>query len=469
MNLYIQVENRECNAVQKLYFSEGLIGQSWAKDICLTVASDGFITQVETAVNPRKSEVFGPVLPAMANVHSHAFQRAFAGLAEYKSPGKSDFWSWRNAMYAFAERMTPAALETIASALYIEMLKAGYSTVGEFHYLHNSDKDQALGMSDAIILAADRAGIALTLLPTLYQASDFGGKTPLAAQLPFVHSADDFSRLVQILAPRLTGRHQLGVAFHSLRAVRQDSFAPVINTLENTSLKAPIHIHIAEQTAEVDACLEHTGKRPIEWLLENQGVDHRWCLVHATHLVESEWQALAETGAVVGLCPTTEANLGDGLFPLPEYLKAGGKWAIGSDSHISIDAREELRLLEYGQRLARQERTVLAAPEEEHTGVHLWQSAARNGAQALGQPVGEIAVGKRADLIVLDETSPVFAGASYGQLVDAFVFSGQPNPISHVMVAGNWVVEGGKHCQEEEIFGRYSALVSEIAASMEDQ
>ena len=469
MNLYIQVENPVRFGVQKFYFSEGLIGQSWAKDICLTVASDGFIAHVETGVKPMNTNVLGPVLPAMPNLHSHAFQRAFAGLAEHRNPGKSDFWSWRNAMYAFAQAMTPEALETIASALYIEMLKAGYSTVGEFHYLHNADQDLALAMSDAIIRAADTSGIALTHLPVLYQASDFGAKSPLTAQLPFVHGTEEFNRLLQILAPRLTGRHQLGVAFHSLRAVEASSFASVINILEKINLSAPIHIHIAEQTAEVDACLQHTGKRPVEWLLENQPVDERWCLIHGTHLMESEWQALAETGAVVGLCPTTEANLGDGLFPLPEYEKHGGRWAIGSDSHISIDAREELRLLEYGQRLARQERTVLAGAEGGHTGLHLWKNAAKSGAQALGQPIGEIAVGHRADLTVLDKSSPIFAGASDGQVVDAFVFSGQPNPISRVMVAGSWVVENGKHKHEDEIFSRYNKLVAGIVAPMEER
>ena len=455
--------------MQKLYFSEGLIGQNWAKDICLTVASDGIITHVETGVIPHKVAIFGPVLPAMPNVHSHAFQRAFAGLAEYKQPGKSDFWSWRNAMYGFARQMTPEALEIVASALYVEMLKAGYSAVGEFHYLHNADEDQALAMSDSIIRAADISGIALTHLPVLYQTSDFGGKAPEEGQLPFVHTVDEFNRLLQILAPRLVGRHNLGVAFHSLRAVHGDRFGSVINTLEKINLSAPIHIHIAEQTAEVDACLEYTGKRPIEWLLENQPVDARWCLIHATHVVESEWQKLAETGAVVGLCPTTEANLGDGLFPLPEYIGAGGQWAIGSDSHISIDAREELRLLEYGQRLARQERTVLVPENGGHSGLYLWQMAALSGAQALGQPIGEIAVGKRADLIVLDDTSPIFAGATYGQVVDAFVFSGQPSPVDRVMVAGNWVVEGGKHRHEEEIFARYKKLVGDVSFAAEDR
>lgn len=453
--------------MQKLYFSEGLIGQDWAKDICLTVASDGMIEHVKTGANTEGVKVFGPLLPAMSNVHSHAFQRAFAGLAEYKAPCqgtvKSDFWSWRSAMYGFAQHMTPAVLEAVASALYIEMLKAGYSAVGEFHYLHNSHLDQSLSMSDAIVKAADTAGIALTHLPVFYEASDFGGKAPEPEQAPFIHTVADFNRLLQILSPRLQGRHRLGVAFHSLRAVNSASFGPVINMLDRISLKAPIHIHIAEQTAEVDASLKHFGERPVNWLLDNQQIDDRWCLIHATHLIDSEWKNLAATGATVGLCPTTEANLGDGLFPLLEFQKAGGHWAIGSDSHISIDAREELRLLEYGQRLARQERTVVVGESGGHTGLHLWTQAAKYGAQALAQPIGEIAVGKRADLIVLDAQAPCFAGASGPQLVDTLVFSGQPNPISHVMVAGEWVIQNSKHKDENPVFDRYRETVSAIA------
>jgi len=455
--------------MRKNYFSEGLIGRDWAKDICLSVGADGMITSVHTGVPaPEGAQVYGPMLPAMPNLHSHAFQRAFAGLAEYQMPGKSDFWSWRSAMYGFAAHMTPEAVEIIASALYVEMLKAGYSAVGEFHYLHNSHQDQALAMSGAIITAADKTGIALTHLPVLYEASGFGGKTPEDGQAPFLHSVNEFSRLLQILAPRLQGRHRLGMAFHSLRAVKDESFAQVIDTLEKISLTAPIHIHIAEQTKEVNASLEYSGKRPIEWLMDNQNVDERWCLVHATHLLESEWQRVAESGAVVGLCPATEANLGDGLFPLPEYLKHDGRWGIGSDSHISVDTREELRTLEYGQRLARQERTVLTDPEGGHAGEYLWRNAALGGAQALAQPIGEIAVGKRADLIVLDTGTPTFAGATFSQIVDTFVFAGQPNPVSHVMVAGNWIIENGRHAEEDMIFGRYKALVTAIVAKLDD-
>ncbi len=453
--------------MQKLYFKEGYVEGKWALNIQLDIDAHGMITAVHRDVKiPDTAEVYDTVLPAMPNLHSHAFQRAFAGLAEYKEAGQSDFWSWRNAMYHFAAQMTPEALSTITSALYVEMLKAGYTAVGEFHYLHNSHNDQALAMSEAIIGAADKSGIAVTHLPVLYQASDFGGKPAKAGQQPFLHCNKEFDRLLQVLKTRVGGRHQLGMAFHSLRAVPEENFDAAINAIENISLQAPIHIHIAEQMKEVDASVAHSGKRPVEWLMENQNVDERWCLVHATHVQEHEWKAIAESGAVVGLCPTTEANLGDGLFPVPEYIKLGGKFGIGSDSHISVDAREELRLLEYGQRLARQQRTVLTDAGGGHTGEYLWREAAKGGAQALAQPIGEITVGKRADLLVINRDTPMMAGSFYGQVMDSFIFSGQNNPITDVMVAGVWQVRGGKHVDEDEIFGAYKETVSKIAMAM---
>lgn len=456
--------------MQTLYFKEGLIGHDWLFDICLEVAPDGMITKLfADRPAPDGASVYGPVLPAMPNLHSHAFQRAFAGLAEYKTAGQEDFWSWRAAMYHIAAHMTPAALEVIASQLYLEMLKAGYSAVGEFHYLHNSHQDDALAMSQAIFAAARKTGIAVTHLPVFYEASDFGGKEPLEGQQPFLHTPGDFERLLQVLNANVHGRHRLGMAFHSLRAVKEGSFEKLLSALDKVNLNAPIHIHIAEQQKEVEASLAYSGKRPIEWLMETQPVDERWCLVHATHLVEEEWKAVADSGAVVGLCPVTEANLGDGLFPIPEYKKHSGRWGIGSDSHISIDAREELRVLEYGQRLARQQRTILTDTEGGHCGEYMWREAARGGAQALAQPVGEIAVGKRADLITLDKSHPVFAGAAYSQLVDCFVFSGHANPVQDVFVAGEHVIRNGRHEHEDEIAVQYCTLVSEIAAKLEGE
>lgn len=455
--------------MQNLYFSEGLIGGDWVFNIRLTVNGDGFIAALEHGVDvPADVPVYGPVLPAMSNLHSHAFQRAFAGLTEYRETGASDFWSWRNAMYHFARHMTPDAVEVIASALYVEMLKAGYTAVGEFHYLHNSHEGRALAMSDAIIAAAAKSGIALTHLPVLYQSADFGGKVAEPGQAPFLHDRKSFARLLQVLKPRLRGKNRLGLTFHSLRAVPEESFSSALEAIDALDGCAPIHIHIAEQTREVEACLAWSGKRPVEWLLANQPVDDRWCLVHATHVTEAEWRGMAERGCVAGWCPTTEANLGDGIFPAQDYVRGGGRFGIGSDSHVSIDPREELRLLEYGQRLVRQARTVLTPADGGHTGEFLWRQAALGGAQALGQPIGALKPGNRADLIVLDRDAPQFAGAAYSQIVDAFIFSGQPNPVSDVMVAGEWVVKRGRHAGEQAIMERYREVVGRIAHRMGD-
>lgn len=454
--------------MHNLYFSEGLIGGDWQFDIRMTVDGDGCIAALESGVAvPKDVLVYGPVLPSMANLHSHAFQRAFAGLTEYREQGTSDFWSWRTAMYHFARHMTPEVVEVIASALYIEMLKAGYTAVGEFHYLHNSHEGRAVAMSDAVIAAADTSGIALTHLPVLYQTADFGGKVAEAGQAPFLHDRKSFSRLLQVLKPRLKGRHRLGLTFHSLRAVPEESFAPALEAINAMDDRAPVHIHIAEQTREVEACLAATGKRPVEWLLETQPVDDRWCLVHATHVTEAEWRGMAECGCIAGLCPTTEANLGDGVFPARAYGAAGGCFGIGSDSHVSIDPREELRLLEYGQRLTQRARTVLCPAAGGHTGEYLWRQAALGGAQALAQPIGELKVGNRADLIILDKAATQFAGAAYSQIIDAFIFGGQPNPVTHVMVAGEWVVKDGHHAEEEDVFARYRDVVGRIARQME--
>ncbi len=454
--------------MQNLYFSEGLVGDDWVSDIRLTVNADGVIAALEHGVAvPGDVPVYGPVLPSMSNLHSHSFQRAFAGLAEYREPGTSDFWSWRNAMYHFARHMTPEAVEAIASALYVEMLKTGYTAVGEFHYLHNNHEGRALAMSDAIIAAAERSGIALTHLPVLYQTADFGGKAAERGQAPFLHDRKSFARLLQVLKPRLRGKNRLGLSFHSLRAVPEKSFPSALEAIDAIDGWAPIHIHIAEQTREVEACLAATGKRPVEWLLANQPVDDRWCLVHATHVTEAEWRGMAERGCIAGLCPTTEANLGDGIFPAHDYARSGGRFGIGSDSHVSIDPREELRLLEYGQRLTRQARTVLTPLDGGHTGEHLWREAACGGAQALAQPIGALKVGNRADLIVLGKGALQFAGAAYSQIIDAFIFSGQPNPVAHVMVAGEWVVKDSRHAAEDDIFARYRDVVGRIARQME--
>lgn len=390
------------------------------------------------------------IIPGMANCHSHVFQRAMAGLTEYRREGsgaaEDNFWTWRQAMYQQAGTMTPDKLKAIAVDCYRDMIKRGYTSVAEFHYLHNSHLNQQLDMAAAIIDAAETAGIGLTLLPVFYEASGFGGSEPSAEQRQFTMTVPEYIDLLNALAPRLSSPNRLGVAFHSLRAVRPDSFAPILSALDSIDDQAPIHIHIAEQVQEVNDCVRHLGKRPVEWLLSNQPVNSRWCLVHATHISDAEIKAIADSGAIVGLCPTTEANLGDGIFPLQDFLAAGGKFAIGSDSNICLDPCEELRLLEYTQRLLTQRRVVLTPDGGHHVGASLWAHAAKNGARALGRASGTLAAGEAADLIVLDGDHSAFTYVEGPQIVDAFVFVSGDNLIKQTYVNGRSVrsVNGGK-------------------------
>ena len=462
MNLYIQVIHQKGISVEYSYFKSAQIGGHFLGDVRLTIKA-GMITAIDQGIALPAGEIrFGHAMAGMANLHSHAFQRAMVGLTEFKAVGESSFWSWRTAMYHLAGRMTPEALSAIASQLYIEMLKAGYTSVGEFHYLHNSHKDQELAMTQAILRAGDTSGLPITMLPVLYQSSDFGGKDPNEGQKPFIHELSDFERLLTGIHPHLGPNDSLGMALHSLRAVDGSVVAEAAALMQD----GPIHIHIAEQVKEVEASIAHSGKRPVEWLLDAGLVDDRWCLIHATHMNNAEMQGLASSGAVAGICPTTEGNLGDGFFRSKDYISAGGIIGIGSDSHISVDPREELRLLEYGERLSRGQRTVLAGAGE-HTGLNLWTRAARGGAQALNQPAGEIAVGKRADIIVLDLDAPQFIGPSHGQITDSFIFAGQPNPVSDVMIAGNWVIKDGNHAAQGEVLADYKQHVNKLLEGFE--
>ncbi len=396
--------------------------------------------------------VAGYAIPGMPNLHSHAFQRAMAGLAERAEPGGDNFWTWRETMYRFVDRLGPDDLEAIAAQLYVEMLKAGYTSVGEFHYLHHAPDggayDDPAEMSGRILAAATGAGIGLTLLPVLYAAGGFGAVPPDPVQRRFVFAVDDFLELVEALRAQCNGDPQrhVGIAPHSLRAVPSDALEA---TLDGVDAAAPIHIHIAEQIKEVEDCLAWCGARPVEWLLSNAPVDERWCLVHATHMTEPETLALAASGAVAGLCPTTEANLGDGLFPLPRYLAAGGRWGIGSDSHVSVSPIEELRWLEYGQRLVQRVRSVATS------GAALYGAALDGGSQALGRPIGVIEAGHRADIVVLDGDHPILAGRDAEDVLDTFVFSGNASPVRDVMVGGAWVVRDGAHRDEEVLAASY--------------
>ncbi len=412
--------------------------------------------------------VAGVALAGMPNLHSHAFQRAMAGLTERAGPGADSFWTWREVMYDFVGRLSPEDTEAIAAQLYVEMLKAGYTAVGEFHYLHH-DRDgtpyaDVAEMAGRLIAAARRVGIAITLLPALYDSGGFGGAPPAEGQRRFVNDADRLLRIIEVTA----GRHRadpevrVGLAPHSLRATSPGALCAAIEGLDAIDASAPIHIHIAEQIKEVEDCLTWSGRRPVAWLFETHAVDPRWCLVHATHMDSDETRALARSGAVAGLCPTTEANLGDGIFPLPAYLGDGGRFGVGSDSHVSISPVEELRWLEYGQRLTSRRRTVSALPEGSN-GARLYHAATAAGAQALGRDTGAIAPRRRADIIVLDGDHPLIAGRAGDRLLDSYVFAGNRNLVRDVMVAGSWVVRGGRHEDEDAIADAYRGAISRLA------
>ena len=358
----------------------------------------------------------------MPNLHSHAFQRAMAGLAERKGRADDSFWTWRETMYAFAATVGPDQLRAIAAQLYVEMLKAGYTHVCEFHYLHHqpdgSSYAEPAAMSLALIDAAREAGIGLTLLPVLYMTGGFDGRALTARQRRFGHDVAGYLALLETLRRHESTHVRIGVAFHSLRAVPLQAMREVLD--HELSAEGPIHIHIAEQIGEVQDCLATRGARPVEWLFDHAPVDSRWCLVHATHLTEAETLQIAGSGAVAGLCPTTEANLGDGLFPLAAFQDAGGTLGIGSDSHISVSPVEELRWLEYGQRLSTRHRNIAARHQGDSVGETLWRAALRGGRQAAGLPPDAWQPGSRADMIVLDDTAPLLAAR------DARSRDGQP-------------------------------------------
>ncbi|MBP6014577.1 MAG: formimidoylglutamate deiminase [Alphaproteobacteria bacterium] len=425
--------------------------------------ADGLIRSV--AVGPAADgdvAISGLMLPGMANVHSHAFQRAMAGLAEWDAGGKDNFWSWREAMYRFAERLDPDAQLAVARFLYVEMLKAGYTSVGEFHYLHNQPGGAAYApataMAEAIAAAAQESGIALTLLPTLYVTGGVDGRGLSERQKRFGKTVAELLALRERMRGK-AGVTQLGLALHSLRAVPPGLMREAIAGVEKD---APIHLHTAEQTGEVDEAIARFKTRPIDYLLTQFPVDRRWCFVHATHMNTRETRALAESGAVAGLCPTTEANLGDGIFRLTEFLAAGGRIAIGGDSHIAVDPAEELKALEYSQRLLHRRRNVSASTREPHTAARLWAEAACNGAEVLGLNAGEIAAGRRADLVVVDTGHVSLTGRDGAQALDSYVFVTGRRAVRDVMVAGAWMVKDRHHAGEEAAAAGYREAVLRI-------
>lgn len=451
------------NPTHFLYFATALLPDGWANDVRIGIA-DGVIISVDPgAAYEPGNERHGIALPALPNVHSHAFQRGMAGMAETRGSSNDSFWTWRETMYRFVDRMTPDHLHAIAVMAYVEMLESGFARVGEFHYLHH-DRDgrpfaDPAEMSAAIVAAAGDSGIALTHLPVFYAHGGFDGQPPGEGQRRFLNDIDGFAALLDRLRKPLSSLPDavLGIAPHSLRAVSPEQLA-MLDPLTD----GPIHIHIAEQVKEVDDCLLWSGARPVEWLYANMTVDSRWCLIHATHMTDAETQAMAASGAVAGLCPITEANLGDGLFPAVAYLSAGGAYGIGSDSNVLIDATEELRLLEYGQRLGARGRNVMA-PAGGSTGGALYRAALAGGARALGAPAA-MTVGASADFLTIDRDHPSLGGRDGDAILDGLIFAAGRSAIDGVWRRGQRIVEKGRHVNRDNIAARYRRTLADILA-----
>jgi formiminoglutamate deiminase len=448
-----------------LFFTQALLPDGWARDVRIVIKG-GRIAAVEQGVSHRPDdEIHACAVPGIPNLHSHAFQRGMAGLAEKRGPSDDSFWTWRDVMYRFVERMTPEDVQAIAAQAYVEMLEGGFTRVGEFHYLHHDRDGQPFAdraeMSAAIVAAASESGIGLTLLPVFYAHAGFGATPPRPDQARFIHDLDGYASLLEGAerAARSLPDAVVGVAPHSLRAVSPEE----LRVLDGMAKGRPVHIHIAEQTAEVEACLAWSGQRPVEWLLEHVAVEDRWCLVHATHMTDAEVTAMARSGAVAGLCPITEANLGDGLFPAQAFLAAGGRYGIGSDSNVLIDATEELRLLEYGQRLLHRGRNLLAGEAGRSTGADIYGAAVVGGAAALGVASG-LAVGLPADILSLDLEHPSLAGRTPDSLLDGLIFAAGRSGIDCVWRYGEKVVSHGRHRERSRVGARYLSVLGKLTA-----
>lgn len=456
------------------YFAPAaLLPDGWARDVRIETDAAGTISAVLAGAAPEGAELLpGVVIPGVPNLHSHAFQRAMAGHAERRSPpeardaegGEDSFWTWRTTMYRFVGRFTPEDAEAVAAQLYAECLEWGFTSLAEFHYLHHQPDgtpyDEPAEMALRHLAAARSTGIGITLLPSLYRHGGIFGKEPVPGQRRFLNDLDGFWRIADGIRGAIAGDAQagLGLAPHSLRAVTPEMLA------ECARFEGPIHIHAAEQRREVAECLAATGARPVEWLLGNMPLDARWCLIHCTHMTEEEAAALARSGAVAGLCPSTEASLGDGIFGLPAYRAAGGLLGFGTDSHVGTSPRDEMRQLETSQRLAWQHRSIATDAAHPHPGRNLLEAALAGGAQASGRPVGAIAPGRRCDLVALDDGHPALCGRRGDELLDAWVFSGQGNPVRQVVAGGRVVVREGRHVAAEPIAATFRAAMRRLSA-----
>jgi formimidoylglutamate deiminase len=454
----------------KLFAEKILLSTGWATNKTLTIEK-GIITAIEDGNINATETIQDIIIPGMVNCHSHAFQRAFAGFSEQGSNGQDSFWTWRKVMYQFLAQLSADDAEIIAQQLYIEMLKMGYTRVAEFHYLHHQADGTGYKplttMAEAIFKAAKSSGIGLTLLPVLYRFAGFGKQPPHQGQQRFINSTMQFNQLVTacFALSKQYANTNIGIAPHSLRAVDKDSMQAAVEHVRQLDTKAPIHIHISEQQQEVDDCIAYYGKRPVQWLLDNMSLDKYWCLIHATHIDNNELQGIVKAQAIAGICPTTEANLGDGIFPSAEFLQQKGTLAIGSDSHISVNPVEELRWLEYAQRLIKRQRAILANKSQPSVGLNLWQKAARGGAQSANANVGELALGKQADIVVLDRQQLGLFANDDQHLLDSFIFASQNNVVKDVMVNGVWVIKNKQHYLQAESIEKFTNLLQRLTTN----
>jgi len=444
-----------------IHAAAALTPEGWRSDVRLSV-EDATIAAVEIGAAPRPGDERCAILvPALCDLHSHAFQRGMAGLAERRGAQVDSFWTWRETMYRFALAMTPDDVEAVAAQLYAEMLEAGFAAVGEFHYLHNAPDGAPYAapaeMAGRIVAAAQATGIGLTLLPVFYAHSTFAGASPRPEQRRFITELGGFARLLDDCRALMTGVGSVGVAPHSLRAVTPAELAAVVGLAAD----GPIHIHAAEQVKEVEDCLAWSGARPVEWLLDHANVDSRWCLIHATHMTDDETRRMARAGAVAGLCPITEASLGDGIFNAPLYFAERGAYGVGSDSNVEISVAAELKQLEYAQRLRDRARNV-SALSAGSTGRALYQRALAGGTQALDRPSGALRPGAIADFVSLRADHPTLAGRSGDEILDAWIFAVGNPLVDCVWSGGRKLVADGRHAARESIAARYAATMRRL-------
>jgi formimidoylglutamate deiminase len=446
----------------ELFAEQVLTPDGWLNNVSLTIEGGCFTSFAADTIPAPNAERHAILLPAISNLHSHAFQRAMAGRTERRGASSDSFWTWREEMYRFALSMSPDDVEAVATLLYIEMLEAGFCRVGEFHYLHHAPDGSAYAnlaeMAERIASASSNSGIGLTLLPVFYAHSSFGGAAPNTGQRRFINDLDQFERLLNQSAQTLNqlAHANIGIAPHSLRAVTPDELAALVAMVG----EQPFHIHISEQLKEVEDCVSWSGARPVEWLLSHADVQQNWCLIHATHMTDAEYRGVAKSGAVVGLCPLTESNLGDGIFDGERFMNQGGPFGVGSDSNVQIGLADELRQLEYSQRLGFKSRNVLAQPNGS-TGRALYDAALKGGHQALGQSAGGITVGSQADFVSLDKNQSALFEMSGDYILDAWIFSGQ-RCVDCVWVAGKKLVANGRHNLRDEATARYRRVMKKL-------